>query len=129
VRRAPLECSWLPDVQWLRCQPCASTFTSPSASLELTNRSRDGAVLAHILVERLSNARRSMNGYCDESAPQRQLGGWGRRLAIAAAALAIATSAAGMSERAAAAGQQNLSSTSTHAGYVKKAELGKLVGE
>jgi hypothetical protein len=64
-----------------------------------------------------------------DTAPRRRGGGWRWQVAIAAAGLAIVASAAGMSERAAAAGQQGLASTPSFAGYIKKVELGKMMGE
>jgi hypothetical protein len=63
----------------------------------------------------------------NHSAPHRRGGAWRRHMAIAAAGLAIVASVAGISDRAAAAEQNDLDRP--YVGYVKKADLGKLKGE
>jgi len=85
----------------------------------------------------------------NHSAPHRRGGAWRRHLTIAAAGLAIVASAAVVTDHAATAGRESLTWTEgngqptggitvttnfiadvpSHVGYVKKVELGKVVGE
>jgi hypothetical protein len=119
----------------------ASYWRTETSSLERLNNAR-----THPMNDTISVAAPALNVdprvHDDHSAPHRRGGAWRRHMAIAAAGLAIVASAAGLSDRAAAAGQDNLAWTEgngqpvpdeitvtskTFTGYIKKADLGKLV--